>query len=107
MKFMLIIAALIVSSACYADTWQWMGQPGASAEKFGSNERAVEQVEMDIRFCEYDVKKTMATSQQRGGYYAPYVGTGFRALGDAMLSANQYDGLYYSCMASRGWYLAE
>jgi hypothetical protein len=104
---MLLIAALLASAPALADTWLWMGKPGAAVAKFGSTESAIEQVEMDMRFCEYDAQKAAAAAPANRGFYAPGQSAAVQQLGNAILANSTADNLYYSCMASRGWYVQQ
>jgi hypothetical protein len=103
----LILAALIISPAAVADNFVWMGKPGLAVEKFGSIERATEQMQLDVNFCNYDAQKAAASMTASRGYSAPGGDPALTNLGNAMLSNSAADNLYYSCMQSKGWYVSQ
>jgi hypothetical protein len=100
----ILLVALLASAPALADTWLWMGKPGAAAEKFGTVERATEQMQMDVAFCDYDSRKAAAAAPANRGYYAPGNDAVVQQLGNAIVAGRAGESLYYSCMASRGWY---
>jgi hypothetical protein len=105
----LLMAVLLATAPAFANSetevWLWMGQVGAAAERFGSIERATEH--MDYAFCEYDARKAAAAAPADRGFYAPGQSAAVQRLGNAILAGRAADSLFYSCMASRGWYVQQ